>query len=101
MMRGNFGTSFSYRMPQVYRYIDEKYVDSFLSSGELMIGSYDKFRKDDHEERGDSNEGHGRLHAYFNNNLLAYLEAQVGHNAYVLCTSTIFSEEVQNIFNEN
>ena len=100
MMRGNFGTSFSYRMPQVYRYMDEKYVDLFLSSGELMIGSYDKFRKDDHEERGDSDEGRVALHAYFKNNF-AYLDAQVSNNAYVLCTSTIFSEEIQNMFNEN
>lgn len=99
-VHGSFSIGCTYRMPQLFRYMNKSYVDEFLLEGKLRLGSYSKYRDDDHPERGDKSEGKALLFAHLDNAFVA-AEAHIPNNSYVLCTSAISSQEVMAAFDSD
>ena len=93
-----FNPNLHVRIPQLFRYMEQEYVNDFLEKGKIRLGSYQKYRADDHEERGDSMEGFSCLDAYMKNGFLSS-NLIIPNNAYLLCSSTISSKELMRKFN--
>lgn len=47
--------------PTIYRYIPQQYVDSYFTTGGLMLSCLANFRKHANEQQGDVNEGHSMV----------------------------------------
>ena len=48
-------------LPNVYRYLDKKFVDLFFEDGIIRLGSFSRFQKYPDEVRGDISEGKGAI----------------------------------------
>lgn len=91
------------RRPFVFRYLDKLFVDQFFSDGTLRLSSFSAFAKHEDEERLDSAEGLGVLENTNQEGEGQSLSAALsqGHDAYVLCGSTIYSETLAEAFQAN
>lgn len=96
-------TPWSIRRPNLYRYLEKKYVDEFFDTGALRISSFSHFAKHNDAERQDTKEGKtvavnvdhkGKGQTIF-------IRAVVGSNAYVFCTSTLHSKDISEAFKTN
>ncbi len=85
------------RLPILIRYLESKWIDHFFDSGELMLSSFSKFRKHPDEQRGDVHEGKALLEMDFGGQPLTGI-GFFGHDAYVLSTSMIESEDLMKQF---
>jgi hypothetical protein len=84
----------------VYRILDDvRWIDDFFINGNLIISSFDEFRKNKDEFRGDKREGDGFVHLTDKSGNVHAYSYQAGLNAYVLCTTTNISEKVVKDFN--
>jgi hypothetical protein len=87
-------------LPNVYRYMDKKYVDMFFDKGILRISSFKKFREYPDEVRGDKNEGGGSVTGVSDKSGFQFhVISQTGNDAYMLCGSIIESDNVKKTFN--
>lgn len=87
------------KLPSIYRYMDEEFIDLFFEKGILRISSFDKFRKYPDEIRGDKSEGGGMINATNDNKKFNFnLVTTVGENGYMLSTSLIDSQNIKNEF---
>jgi len=50
-------TPWNVRTPQVYRYLDQRYVDAFFETGSIRLSSFAQFATYPDEEKGDTKEG--------------------------------------------
>ena len=93
-------SEWSIRRPFVFRYLDRCFVDQFFDKGTLRLSSFSAFSKHEDEERLDAGEGKGILtnldHEGEGQTLFAVMGQ--GHDAYVLCGSTIHSETLAQSF---
>ena len=86
-------------LPNVYRYMDKKYVDMFFDKGILRISSFKKFREYPDEVRGDKNEGDGSVMGVSEKSGFQFhVSSQTGNDAYMLCGSIIESDSVKKTF---
>lgn len=92
--------SMEVKLPTVVRYLEEEYVDRFLSTGELMISGISKFHKHKDEQRGDQEEGLAHL-ALTVNGMPFNALISTGSNAYILSTSCIDDENLMTQLNYN
>lgn len=96
-------SEWSIRRPFVFRYLDKSFVDQFFDNGMLRLSSFSAFSKHEDEERLDASEGMGILenvdHEGEGQTLFAVMGQ--GHDAYVLCGSTIHSETLAKAFQAN
>jgi hypothetical protein len=87
------------KMPPVFRYLPQKYIDEFFSSGKLRLSAFSEFAKHTDEQRHDTEEGwlivnvpiparHLRLRS----------RAGVGRDAYILSTSLRGDSELMQVF---
>ena len=73
-------------MPVLYRFIEERYIDEFLSDGKLMISTIRHCRASENSKRADKHEAHYH-YVLIDETGACQLDAMVADNAFVLCTS--------------
>lgn len=95
--------SFEVRIPRVYRFMQQSYVDRFWETGELMLSSFCRFSKHQDEMRQDGSEGSVYLvhRTSEGDGQTLVVEADFGHDAYVLCGSLLPSTDLMRGFGEN
>lgn len=91
------------RRPQIYRYLEKEFVDEFFETGRLRISSFNTFSQHGDEQRNDGKEGKGTvIHTNHEGDGQTFMAAiGQGHNAYVLCGATYYSDEIAKDFNTN
>lgn len=83
--------------PRVFRYLPSRYVDAFFRDGSLRLSSFAQFGKHLDEQRRDEAEGRGVRIGAGEQLTVAYASSQ-GQDTYVLCTSLIYGERLQDTF---
>jgi hypothetical protein len=92
------GVPIHVKLPRVYRYMNQEYVDRFFEDGALRISSFSRFMNYPDEVRGDRSEGGGSVVGKGDNNFTLHLFTRVGQNGYMLCASLEESEAIQKEF---
>ncbi len=88
--------------PPVYRYLDEKYIDEFFSSGKLRLSTFKKFYIHENDQQRDVDEGYCVVEVRDEDTCRAFKsEIGLGINSYVLCASLKNSEDLAKAFNVN
>ncbi len=85
------------RRPLVYRYLEKCWVDAFFETGALRLSSFAAFARHEDDQRKDGQEGGGVLvheNPDKDNPFTIFSKISQGHNAYVLCGSTRFTEDL-------
>lgn len=73
-------------VPVLYRFIEERYIDEFINEGKLMISTIPRCRNLENSKRNDKYEAvYG--YNFIDEEGAHSLDAIVGENAFVLCTS--------------
>jgi hypothetical protein len=102
MITAQIARQYHFLVPQVYRYMDNKYIEEFFNSGKLRLSSFRMYQKYDDQVKGDKGEGWNiAIATSKKENYTMYAVVGVGSNAYSLCTSTIYSDELKQKFNCN
>jgi len=83
--------------PEVYRYLNQEYINEFFSTGRIRLSTFVQFKKNPDEQMGDSTEGKNVLYGTDGKNSFVAL-TQHGVNSFVLCTSTEESSELMTSF---
>lgn len=86
------------RRAPIYRYMAKEYVDLFFDKGILRLSSFAEFAKHPDEQRRDKNEGWGTVthtnsEANDGKGMTLMAVIGIGMNSYVLCGSTIYTED--------
>ena len=88
------------RRPYLYRYLEKQYVDEFFETGKLRLSSFNAFSKHKDEQRMDGSEGHGivtNVNTEGKGQTIFSVMGQ-GSNCYVLCSATLYHEEIAKDF---
>jgi hypothetical protein len=100
MITAQIARQYHFLIPQVYRYMDNKYIDDFFNTGRLRLSSFKIYQNYEDPEKGDKGEGWNiAIATSKKENHTMYAVVGVGSNAYSFCTSTIYSEELKQKFN--
>lgn len=86
--------------PFLFRFLEQRYVDSFFSTGSLYLTSYRRCRTHEDAVRLDADEGKYTFHFQGRENNL-FLRRDAGNNSYMLCTSFSSSPELKSHFGVN
>jgi hypothetical protein len=90
------------KLPRVVRYIEEQFVDEFLSDGVLQLSSFRRCAKHEDKERCDQHEGWQTLGITSGDNMQKLTGITMPYpNVYMLCTSLILSESQRDIYGCN
>jgi hypothetical protein len=95
----NFNPIFSHvinyisNLPFLYRYENENHIDDFFKNGNLLISSFQNYKKYNDNELGDINEGNSLNIANGENDKTIFCSSNVGKNDYTFCTSTILDRK--------
>ncbi len=86
--------------PNLFRYLDAEYVDSFFGSGALRLSSFKQFATHENEQRLDVREGESLFIHRTSHPEPQTLAARAYHgiHAYVLSTSMLFDEDLMHAF---
>jgi len=89
--------------PDLFRYLDQQYVDAFFQDGTLRLSSFKLFAKHPDEQRLDVGEGKFMFVHTTQQRGGQTIEASggVGLNAYVLCATMLHNESLQRAFGCN
>lgn len=87
--------------PTVIRYLNEEHVDAFFETGELQLSSFAQFAKHQDEQRGDRSEGINIINCSTADGKTLFAVTRHGADCYVLCGSTVESEELKRQFGYN
>ena len=71
---------------RLYRYLNSEHVESFFSTGELFLTSYQRCRAHEDQVRKDASEGNYTWQ-FQGTNQRMFVNHQSGDNSYMLCTS--------------
>jgi hypothetical protein len=87
--------------PTVFRFLPAEYVQQFFADGSLRLSSFSQFKQHRDEQRLDLTEGqtcfvHRTERA---GGQTFFARAHHGDNAYVLCTTMLYSRELMTAFN--
>ncbi|MBO4654847.1 MAG: hypothetical protein J5644_04820 [Bacteroidales bacterium] len=77
---------FTYNIPKVYRFVEEKYIDSFFETGKLKLTTFEKCKQLEDANRNDANEGVSVLNGY-DGKYRFECKMGVGSDVIMLCTS--------------
>lgn len=103
----NFNSAFSHVInfitviPFLYRYENQKHIDTFFENGDLFISSFHNYKKYEDNELGDTDEGVSMNFAKSDNDFTLGTHVTAGMNEYSFCTSTILDESLLNTFSRN
>lgn len=92
------GSQINVKLPRVYRYMNQEFVDRFFEDGSLRVSSFSRFMNYPDEVRGDRSEGGGTVVGRGDNNFTLVLATQVGQNGYMLSASLEESAAIQREF---
>jgi len=84
-------------VPMVYRYLEKQWIDQFFSEGKLRLSSFNKFRKHNDEQRGDTGEGKNILIGTGKDKTI-YTVVSTGIDAFVLSTSLLYDQSLYSDF---
>lgn len=84
----------SVKLPALFRYTEQKWIDEFFDKGNLRLSSFRKFAKHKDEERHDAAEGMAGIDIHYGNEQHFTGIGFFGSEAYVLSTSTIESTDL-------
>lgn len=100
MFQVQFLSTWTVMTPQPYRYLDREYVEAFFAEGTLQLSSFAKFAQHEDEQRRDEYEGVTGVVVRANQGEMKTIAArvQMGYDAYVLCASSYFSENLMHRF---
>jgi hypothetical protein len=99
MINLQIGKPLDIYLPNIYRYMDKKYIDLFFEKGILRISSIKKFKEYPDEIRGDKNEGNGSVTGTTDTSGFQFhVMSNTGSDAYMLCGSIIDSDSIRKIF---
>lgn len=99
MITLNINRPLHIKVPRVFRYMHEEYIDKFFTDGLLRIGSFQRFRNYPDEIRGDKQEGSGSIIGTGEqSNFQFILMTNVGENGYLLSASLEESTEIETAF---
>lgn len=88
----------SVKLPTLYRYMEQRWVDEFLATGSLRLSSFRKFAKHTDEERHDAGEGMAGMNINYGGGQHLAGVGFFGSEAYVLSTSTVQSTDLMKQF---
>lgn len=87
------------KMPPVFRYLPQKYIDEFFNSGRLRLSAFSEFAKHADEQRHDTEEGWLIVNVPIPaKNLALRSRAGVGRDADILSTSLRGDPELMQVF---
>lgn len=92
--------NWSIKTPEVFRYLEQRYIDDFFSTGLIRLSTFMQFKKYPDEQLGDSTEGKNVLYGTDGEKSFIAL-TQHGVNSYVLCTSTNEKPELLDSFKKD
>jgi len=72
--------------PRIYRFMDEKYIDEFLSTGSLFISSFKRCLSLENEDRKDESEGKVKVLGH-DGRYTVKMAIGVPNTSFLLCTS--------------
>ena len=99
MITAQIAKPYHFLIPSVYRYMDRKYIDEFFETGKIRLSSFKIYQKYEDTVKGDKGEGKNVVIAKSEkDNMTMYAAVEVGMNAYSLCTSTINSTKLMELF---
>jgi hypothetical protein len=89
--------------PNLFRFIDSEYVDSFFKEGSLRLSSFSQFHKHKDEQRLDKNEGRTMFVHRTNQGGGQTITAWATHGvlAYVLCAAMRYDKNLMESFGCN
>jgi hypothetical protein len=79
-------------LPNVYKYLEKKYVDLFFEKGIIRISSFLRFQEYPDEIRGDVSEGKGAVVSKGGDGFQFIGATEAGKDCYILSTSIIESK---------
>ena len=85
---------------KLIRYIEQRYVDSFFVTGELLLTTYQKCRQHEDAVRRDTREGKFNFHIESNGYAASVIQTS-GDRSYMLCTSLIEDPALARYFGVN
>ena len=88
------------KTPEVFRYLDQIYIDEFFNSGRIRLSTFMQFKKYPDEQLGDKTEGKNVLFGFGDGKTIVAL-TQHGINSFILCTSTVGNNELMKTFKTN
>ncbi len=96
----SYPVNWAIKRDPVYRLLDdERWMDNFFETGELLISCFDKFKNYPNEMQGDKEEGEAFIRgedAVGNQHFILY---DSGDNAFVMSTTTQIKKQVIDDFN--
>ncbi len=96
-LKFGFSRPWSVRVPTVTRFLDERFVEEFFSTGRLRLATFKTFRNHKDEERCDPNEG--RVNAEINTpSANHHILATNGQEAYILCGGLVENPNMEASF---
>lgn len=87
--------------PYIYRYENQKWIDNFFETGEILISSFDQYSKYEDNQLGDKSEGSSINFGLTENKKTIVSVTSVGSNFYCFCTSTQLTKDLFETFNRN
>jgi hypothetical protein len=87
--------------PYLYRYENQNFIDNFFDSGELLISSFQEYKKYTDNQLGDKSEGSTMNIANIANDKSMITYTTTGFNDYCFCTSTVLEKELIKTFKRN
>ena len=83
------------RINPIYRILsDIQYVEDFFENGNIYLSSFKNFKKYEDEMQGDKTEGDNLVGGFNGKDASQYVSYEGGINAYVLCATNAFNENV-------
>ena len=82
----------------IYRYEDQKWIDNFFETGEILISSFKQYSQYEDNQLGDKSEG-SSVNIGLTQDKHVYMSAtKVGSDLYSFCTSTQLTPSLLKIF---
>jgi len=84
--------------PYIYRYENQKWIDNFFETGEILISSFKQYSKYEDNQLGDKSEGSSINFGMTENNKTIVSVTSVGSDFFCFCTSTQLSKNLFDTF---
>lgn len=87
--------------PYLYRYEDQKWIDHFFETGEILLSNFKQYSKYEDNQLGDKSEGSSINFGLTENQHTIVSVTSSGTDCYCFCTSTQLSKDLLNTFKRN
>ena len=87
--------------PYLYRYENQRWIDHFFETGEILLSSFKQYSKYEDNQLGDKSEGSSINFGLTENQHTIVSVTSSGTDCYSFCTSTQLSKDLLNTFKRN